>query len=202
MKTRDINIILHLRQPMLLIVVAFFCLFDVVPKLWRMQIVKEQMAIEQQGVRLLSPAARQEQEKKIKAETDEFSRQIKLLEEKLTMIRQKATDEKNIAMSTLEIEDMAVAAKVTVTSIKPTREMVKERYVLLPQEVGVRGEYAALLDFLTKLDGANTAMAVEGLSVRRANMDDKTLDMNLKLYVLLSDAGERRAVGDAKGVAK
>jgi len=202
MKTRDINIILHLRQPMLLIVVAFFCLFDVVPKLWRMQIVKEQMAIEQQGVRLLTPAARQEQEKKIKAETDEFSRQIKLLEEKLTMIRQKATDEKNIAMSTLEIEDMAVAAKVTVTSIKPTREMVKERYVLLPQEVGVRGEYAALLDFLTKLDGANTAMAVEGLSVRRANMDDKTLDMNLKLYVLLSDAGERRAVGDAKGVAK
>jgi Tfp pilus assembly protein PilO len=187
---------------MFFIVLAFFSFFDICPKLWRMQIIREQIRIEKQSARLLNPTARGEQEKKMKGEVEQYTQQIQSLEQRWMDIQKKISGERNVATATMEIEDLAAAAKVTVTSINPAAAVAKGRYGILPQEIGLRGDYAALLDFLTKIEGAKTAMAIKGLSIRRVSPDDKVLDMDLTVYLLLADVSEKNSESSVKGLSK
>jgi len=202
LKSGDIKKILRMRRIILLMVVFAFCLFDVAPKVWRMQILREQIAIAERDIVPVSPAERMKQVDQLKSDLEQLSAQVKQLEREAGAVQAKIRPERNIAVVTLDIEDLATTTKVAITSLKPLEEIPASRYVILPLEVGVRSAFPPFLDFLSKLETAATVMAVDSVSIHKPSSDDEMLDMSLRLYLLFPKATIAVVGSDEKGTAQ
>lgn len=199
-KSWDLAKTLRFRNIILIFIVLTFFFVDAFPKLWRIGILREQIKAARRAMTVLTPQEEKEQERKLKAELGQITQQIQYLEQGVQEIKNKINVDKNIAVITLEVEDLATAAKVEVTSLTPQEGFPKDGYLILPLKIGLRSEYAQLMDFLVRVEGSSTAMSVQNLSIHKTNPVDPQLEVDVMLYILFFNAKENSVASETKGL--
>lgn len=107
--------------------------------------------------------------------------------------KRSASASRPLADSTPGTETVA-AASVTVpaaqgieiTSIKSLDNIAKDRYEILPLDIGLRSEYAQLIKFLAKIEKSLSATSIQQVVLELDKANDSFLDVRVRLYVLSS----------------
>ena len=201
-KDWDLKKILKKKPTILALMLLLFFIVDVYPKLYRIGILHDQIRTARRAAVVLTPQEKEKQKAQLEQELRQTGEQINLLEQELQKVQTKLSQIKNDAVVALEVEDLAAAAKIKLTSIKPLANISREHYAILPIEIKFRAEYAQLIDFLTKIEDAASVMSVQGLSIRKDQPVDPQADIELKLYVLSSPVKESGGVNNLQGSMK
>lgn len=199
LKSWDLKSIFRIKNTVIVSIVLIFCVVDIYPKLWSITALSQQIETARERAPVLTPEEKKKQEEQLQLEVTQTAREILWLQQRTQDITGNIHLLRDSANVTLQIEDLAANAKVELTSVKPFDQIVRERYVILPLGIGLRGEHAALVEFLARVEKSAEGMSVQKVAVRKGTASDVSLEVELKLYILLPNDKGPGAASDTGG---
>jgi len=169
------------------LVLIFFVLFNFLPKLNESARLGLKIRRERSAVKTVSKEEKAKQLRQLELRLEEIKTASARIQQAIKKVKTSIPDNINIPMLTLEIEDLAGAAKIELASVKPLpdAEDSKVDYEILPIEIGFQSTYARLVDFIAALERSSELMTVQKLNIQKDEMAYPLLDVRLTISVLL-----------------
>ena len=172
----------------LLIMISFFIL-DFYPKLRDARQLKTKWEPVKMKRKMLSQSERETQQKTLQEEQRRIQEDLRLIRQAVGEVQGRVSQDQNIPLVTLEIEDLAASSQIELSSIKPLTARQEGGYEVVPIEIEFQSDYPQLINFLSQLENCSVWIALEGLSIRKDDLIYPALDIRLTLCIL-TDAGK------------
>ncbi len=179
-----------------IVMLGLFILFNFLPKLKESARLGLALRRARSAVKTVTKEEKEEQIRQRQNQLKQIKSAAVFLNDEVSRLKASIPENKNVPMLTLEIEDLAGAAKIELASVKPTpdTESQKGDYRILPIEIGFQSTYGRLVDFVDAVESSSELLTVQGFHIIKDEMAYPLLDVRLTISVLLKETGEPQDV--------
>lgn len=179
-----------LRFVFLLIILAWvsFLVWDVVPLIQESSRIKKEIRKARSSIETLTQAEIERREKELTGELKDYRDAALAIGRFAREVQKKSRWTRNIPLATLNIEDLADAASLKLSLIRPLQAQMKEGYEILPIELQFQTTFPNVIRFLQNIKDSESPLVVERLSLKQ-DKQRGLLNASLILHVLFESGG-------------
>ena len=168
-------------------VLVIFLFFNLLPKFNTAAQLNMQIRQARSAVKTLSKKEIEERIRALEEQLAEVKDGAQQIKERTQQIKAAVPETRNVPMVTLEIEDLAKAAEVTLASLKPMPfdEENEADHEILPIEITFQSTYTQLVKFVKTVEQSSSLLAVHNLKVQKDELSYPLLDVRMAISVLL-----------------
>ncbi|HLF17536.1 MAG TPA: type 4a pilus biogenesis protein PilO [Candidatus Omnitrophota bacterium] len=174
----DLKFIIRMELLGMLVVLVLFTLFDFFPGIRKIYQYRQKMRLTS-AARTQTSIGNERLKKTYQDKERAMSEGVDILKKEISAVQTKVSQEKNLPLISLEIEDLAGANNIEVLSIRPLEAEVQGKYELQRIEIRCKGDYKALAEFIRRLENNSAMMAIYEVTINKDPLIYPLLDVHL-----------------------